>query len=232
MVPVEMKGGTEVTVHSWFMRPYIRGVLAILLGILLYWVLPKEVSQERRLLVSWNAGALFLLAVLGLLVYRSSPEQTYHLSQKEVPQRSTAIVTVNLSALFALVGTAYMLGATKNMEPVQVRWHLTLSMCAVVTAWLLVHSYFALYYARVYYDETEEEQQRPFAKGLEFPNVEIVDYSDFFYYSFTIGMCYQTSDVTITGRRLRRVSLIHAIISFLFVAGVLGLVVNIIASLL
>jgi uncharacterized membrane protein len=37
------------------------------------------------------------------------------------------------------------------------------------------------------------------------------------YYSFTIAMCYQTSDVPVTLARIRHVSLFHAIFSALFV---------------
>ena len=50
------------------------------------------------------------------------------------------------------------------------------------------------------------------------------------YYSFTIAMCYQTSDVTVTSTRIRRVTLVHAIFSFLFVTAIIGFVVNVISN--
>jgi uncharacterized membrane protein len=50
------------------------------------------------------------------------------------------------------------------------------------------------------------------------------------YYSFTIAMCYQTSDVSITSVKIRRITLLHAIFSFLFVSAIIGFVVNVISN--
>jgi len=69
-------------------------------------------------------------------------------------------------------------------------------------------------------------------KGLDFPNQELVDYWDFMYYSFTIAMCYQTSDVSVESVAMRRMTLFHSILSFILVAVVIGLVVNIISNLI
>jgi uncharacterized membrane protein len=43
-------------------------------------------------------------------------------------------------------------------------------------------------------------------------------------------MCYQTSDVTVTSVRIRRVTLVHTIFSFLFVTAIIGFVVNAISN--
>jgi uncharacterized membrane protein len=67
---------------------------------------------------------------------------------------------------------------------------------------------------------------------LEYPEnpTKEGDFWDFMYYSFTIAMCYQTSDVSITSMRIRRVTLLHTIISFLFVSAIIGFVVNVISN--
>ena len=70
----------------------------------------------------------------------------------------------------------------------------------------------------------------PVRKGLSFPNDEPPDYWDFLYYSFTIAMCYQTPDVTVSSRSMRRITLFHAVISFLYVTAILGLVINILSN--
>ena len=67
-------------------------------------------------------------------------------------------------------------------------------------------------------------------KGLSFPNDEPPDYWDFLYYAFTIAMCYQTSDVTVESRTMRRITLVHAVLSFLYVTANLGLVINILSN--
>ena len=67
-----------------------------------------------------------------------------------------------------------------------------------------------------------------FRKGLTFPgNKDVVDYWDFVYYSFTIAMCFQTSDVTITSPYMRRLTTFHATISYLFNLAILGLLLDV-----
>jgi len=58
------------------------------------------------------------------------------------------------------------------------------------------------------------------------------DYWDFLYFSFTIAVASQTSDVMVCSREARRTALAQSILSFFFNAAVLGLSVNIAAGLL
>ena len=83
---------------------------------------------------------------------------------------------------------------------------------------------------RLYYDDTVVDGKLTYHMGLEFAHREMADYWDFMYYAFTIAMCFQTSDVSITSVRIRRVTLMHAIFSFLFFTGVIGFVVNVISN--
>ena len=90
---------------------------------------------------------------------------------------------------------------------------------------------YGFYYASLYYQRVDGAEGPGWSKGLIFPEGDEPDYVDFLYYSFTIAMCYQTSDVAIRSRRMRRITLVHALLSFLFVTGILGLVVNVISNL-
>jgi len=51
---------------------------------------------------------------------------------------------------------------------------------------------------------------------------------DFAYFAFTIGMCYQVSDVTVASVRARRAVLLHSIISFTYNTMILALALNIV----
>ena len=57
------------------------------------------------------------------------------------------------------------------------------------------------------------------------------DYSDFLYFSFTIAVASQTSDVTVTTRAMRRLVLLQAVLSFIFNTTILAFSINIAASL-
>jgi len=84
-----------------------------------------------------------------------------------------------------------------------------------------------LRYAHLYYRGDREG-----TGGLEFPGKREPDDLDFAYFAFTIGMCYQTSDVTISSYAIRRTVLVHAIISFAYNTAILALALNLIFGLL
>lgn len=67
--------------------------------------------------------------------------------------------------------------------------------------------------------------------GLEFPGQRSPDLWDFTYYSFTIAMCFQTSDVSVRDSAIRRLTLMHAIYSFFYVAAIIGFTVNVLSNL-
>ncbi len=93
-------------------------------------------------------------------------------------------------------------------------------------SWFFVHTIMTLHYAHDHYS--------PRAGGrLEFPDKPPEpSYGDFLYFAFTIGAAAQTSDVTIASPRIRRVVLLHTVLSFLFNTTILALAVNVGASLL
>jgi transposase-like protein len=70
-------------------------------------------------------------------------------------------------------------------------------------------------------------------KPLRFPDHKLEpDYWDFLYFSFTIAVASQTSDVVLRSRSIRRAARAQSILSFYFNVAVLGLCINIAAGLL
>jgi uncharacterized membrane protein len=118
---------------------------------------------------------------------------------------------------FALVRAAQ---ATSGMKAFLV----TLGLLSVVLSWTIVHTVYALRYARAYYSEPDG--------GIEFNEEEPPTYTDFAYFAFTVGMTYQVADTNITSKAIRRITLHHAFLSYLFGAVLLGLVINVVATLL
>src|SRR4029079_18445221 len=96
----------------------------------------------------------------------------------------------------------------------------------IALSWAAVHTTFALHYAHEFYRGAQPG-------GLQFPSgdqPEDVDYWDFVYFSFVIGMTAQVSDVGITDRTIRRTATAHGIISFTFNTAPLALMVIVAAS--
>ena len=153
--------------------------------------------------------------------------QDYY-EDREPSNRYAMIVAVTFSSL-SMAGVGLMADISKNGPPIK-NLHTASSLLAIVLSWILLHAFYAFHYAHLYYDVDEGDPERPLRKGLSFPSDEPPDYWDFLYYSFTIAMCYQTSDVTVSSRSMRRVTLFHAILSFLYVTAILGLVINILSN--
>jgi uncharacterized membrane protein len=103
---------------------------------------------------------------------------------------------------------------------------LLLATTTIVLSWAFIHSIFAVHYAHEYYGDGRDH----IIGGMSFPEDQEPDYWDFMYFAFTIGMCAQVSDVTVSSKSIRRTVLSHSIVSFLFNAALLALTVNIAAS--
>ena len=101
---------------------------------------------------------------------------------------------------------------------------ITLGLFSVVLSWTVVHTVFMLRYARAYYFDPPG--------GIEFNEEEPPTYIDFAYYAFTIGMTYQVADTNITSKAVRRITLQHAVLAYLYGAVLLGLVINVVATFL
>ncbi len=217
--------------YSLIIRPLVRNTLVVVVAAAMYLIAPSQLSQESQLLFGWNMGATVLLGVLLVMMSRSDGEQAFQQAQSQAPSHFLSVMLAMLTAVICMVGTASMLNNTKQMTVLQTHLHLGLSMYTVISAWLIVHTYFALHYTRLYYDKVSSEDTS-FMKGLDFPGQGQPDYWDFMYYSLTIAMCFSTSDVTTTTTVMRRFSLFHAVVSFFFVTFVIGLVVGVVQNVL
>ncbi|MDE3072844.1 MAG: DUF1345 domain-containing protein [Pseudomonadota bacterium] len=102
---------------------------------------------------------------------------------------------------------------------------LLVGVLSIVLTWLFLNTMFALHYAHGFYGDFGEKHE-----GLEFPGSQQPDYWDFAYFAIVIGMTFQVSDVQITSRYLRRVVLLHSVISFFFNVFIIAITVNILAG--
>ena len=205
-------------------------IAAAIVAVAVAYLLTRGLPDELNLLIPYDVGVAVYISLFCVLMVRASPEDAAEMTRRGEPNNRLVLITVIALSVVSLVGVAAML----NHPPGRPRWeinlHMTASLFAVILSWFLVHIYFGLHYMQLYYDDTVVDGKRTYHLGLEFPERPTADFWDFMYYSFTIAMCYQTSDVTITSVRIRRVTLVHAIFSFLFVTALIGFVVNVISN--
>ncbi len=98
-----------------------------------------------------------------------------------------------------------------------------LCLATVALSWALTHTAFTLRYAHLYYREDDEG-----VGGLEMPGGQRPAYFDFAYLAFTVGMCFQVSDVTVASPQIRRALLLHALLSFVYNTAILAFVLNLV----
>ncbi len=193
----------------------------LIVGVTLAWVAPWQVA----VLTGWDALAIVVLSRVWFRVGRFSGDETKAFATREDDSRASADLLVLTASVASLGGAAF--GLLKAHQSAQVLKTLLMveTVLTVALSWAVVHTVFALRYAHEYYSTVPGAID--FKSGAYEP-----DYSDFAYVAFTVGMTYQVSDTDIRNRLVRRTVLRHALISYLFGAIIVALLVNVIASAL
>ena len=217
--------------YAAIINPGIRFILSVTVALLTYLILPQGTKFEIRLLLAWDLGVIFLLGIIFMMMKNADADYTMHRAQIQEPSNMGTLTLTVFISVASMVAVAFMLNDGEHWKEEPANLHLGLCTIAIFSAWFLLHTFFALHYARLYYDELDDGAPGKYKGGLEFPGGQLVDYWDFMYYSFTIAMCYQTSDVSVSNAPMRRLTLIHSILSFIFVALIIGLVVNVVSNL-
>jgi uncharacterized membrane protein len=179
---------------------------------------------QAATLIGWDFGAVFLMSWIWVAVGKLDAEDSRtHASREDPSLRLTELIVLAAGvALLAAVGLALIragnaTGATKA-------YMIALGVLSVALSWGLVHTVFTLRYARSYYRQP--------VGGIDFNEGDPPTYLDFAYLALTIGMTFQVSDTNLTTKAIRRIALSHALLSYLFGAVVVALVINVVSSLL
>ena len=222
-----MEGGTNT---SWVMRfgAMQRLASALVIAVAAFLVQPDFISWHTRLVVGWDLGALVYLGLAWALIACSDANGTRDHASAQDQSGYLIFLFVVSAACASIVAIGFVVGTIRELAFWPRAWHLALTIAALLSSWLLIQTVFAFHYARRFYDGGRRGHAE--APELLFPGANAPDYLDFAYYSFVIGMTSQVSDVAVTTRRMRRLTLIHAFLSFVFNIAVLALSINIIAS--
>lgn len=201
------------------------------LAALTFAILPSRLSWPVRIIASWDAFALTSLALAWAGILFTDFKTRMREAHLQDSSRVVICGCVVFAAVAALFGTGLLLGTTQGANVAESGRHVGLAALTVVSSWLLVHTVLALHYAHVSYHIAEEGGGKSPDAGLIFPATPHPEFLDFAYFSFVIGMTFQVSDVQITSRRLRRLVLLHSLLSFWFNTIIIALSINLASSL-
>lgn len=174
------------------------------------------------ILIGFDIAALvFFASALPLLNDNTATmRRTAETNDGNRPALLAITVLISIVILFA-VGT--LIAGRQTL-----RWDgVALIVGTLALTWLFANTVFALHYAHLYYLPSDGGDRG----GLEVPGTTTPGYWDFLYVSFTLGMTFQTSDVTISGAHMRKVVLGHSMAAFIFNMGILAFTVNAIGGL-
>jgi uncharacterized membrane protein len=215
-------------------RARARLLSSIAIGAALYLALPAEWRSSTRALIGWNTAATLYVAASFFLTSGARPDDIRRHALDADEGRIVALALAIVAAVAAFVAIVAQLTAVKEAKGVYHAMHLALACVTIVSAWTFTHLMFAQHYAHEYFIERESELTLPeeFRSGLHFPGAREPAYSDFVYFAFVIGVASQTADVEITSSVMRRISLLHSLLSFVFNTAILALSINIASGLI
>jgi len=222
----------DSALFSWIVRRSARARLAAALTIAVagYLALPEPVSWQIRLLASWDAGTLVYLVLAWMIIGSADAKSTRAHALAQDTSGYIIFLLVLAAACASIVAIGLVVATIKDLAFWSKAWYLTLTIVALLSSWLAIHTVFAFHYARAYY---RDERQHPARSGgLAFPGGADPGYTDFAYYSFVVGMTSQVSDVQVLASAMRRLTLVHSVLAFIFNIAVLALSINTIASAL
>jgi len=99
-----------------------------------------------------------------------------------------------------------------------------MSLAAILATWALLHTMYTARYARIYYDNDPG--------GIDFNSPDVdPQYSDFFYFSFNLGMTYQVSDTNVTSSQMRAEVLRHCLFSYIYGTVIIACTINLVINL-
>ncbi len=186
-------------------------------------------DAKTRAIINWDIGAFIFLALAIQLFVSRAPGQMAAEAEAQEEGEWTIFWVMLLGTIFSFVALSSEFSGLKDLPTVERSLHVALVAATLLLSWLLAHMVFTFRYAHEWYDLDEQGKTKG---GLDFPSDDLPDYFDFLYFSVVVGMTFQVSDVQVTSRRLRRLVLLHGLLSFLFNTVIVALTVNIAAGLL
>jgi uncharacterized membrane protein len=174
--------------------------------------------------LGWCALALVFLGSAWPMFLPMDGATTKAHARADDVSRPTADLLLVAASVASLIAVGYTLIVAGNRHGTTEALLIGLAVLSVSFGWMVVHTVYMLRYAGAYYGDP--------VGGIDFGDDKEPDYRDFAYLALTIGMTYQVSDTTLKTKYFRHMALRHALLSYLFGAVIVGVTINVVASLL
>jgi uncharacterized membrane protein len=215
------------------LEPALGLAIGAIVGLLLALLNPLGQGWSVRLGAALDITMICSLIHPWLIILTSSYQQTRQRAAVDFPGRTTFGLIRLLVSIAGLVAAIWLLRPeAPGTSTARTVLDLALGIVAIATSWLLLHTAYTMRYAHLYFygdSDGADNQADTRAGGLRFVGAPPDDL-DFAYFAFTVGMTFQTSDTGVTTRRMRRVVLAHALLSFVYNTTIVALAISLIAG--
>lgn len=208
------------------MHPIQRVLISVAVSTAICFLLPLKIPLLSSLMLAWAIFSLCYLILCWIVFIKRPVAEIRKKAKKDDGGVLFVFILIVVSSFASMFTVLLLMIAEKHTEHNIL--YLPLAISGMMLSWIMVHSTYTFHYAHMYYDDDDKGKD---AGGLEFPGNANPNYLDFAYFAFVIGCTFQVSDVDISSPKIRRVALLHGLLSFGLNTFVVALTINIIAGL-
>jgi uncharacterized membrane protein len=202
-------------------------IIAFAAGFAVFLLLTSREMNATNVLIGWNVTAVVFIVISWRRMLWATVADIRRRSEDLDFSDTFVLLLSVVAALASLAGIGLDLHSVKDAPAAVALIRAIAAIVTILISWIFLHTLFTIQYAHHFYGGSDK------GEGLIFPDkIEQPLYWDFLYYAFTIGVAAQTADVAVASRGMRKLTLLHAVLSFLFNTTILALAINMGASLL
>ncbi|KEA05638.1 membrane protein [Rhizobium rhizogenes] len=201
-------------------------LVAIAIGVAVFLLLTSRTVNAGNMLIAWNATAIIYI-VFSLYRMLTADARLIRKRSADLDFSDALLLFLSIAAAVASIGgIALDLLGIKDAPPDVAFFRVAMAIVTILISWAFLHILFTIHYAHRFYGGSGKGEGLVFAVPVDEPI-----YWDFLYFSFTIGVASQTADIGVSSVSMRKLVLLHSILSFLFNTTILALAINVGASL-
>lgn len=217
------------------LSPLKRGILSLLAAVVVFFLIFKlDLKPLIILIFCWLAFSLVFLFLDWQVILHRKVDDIRKKARADDGNAVFVFATIIIASLASMFAIFFLI-TSKDKGVQKEIYFLPAVLGAMILSWIMVQTQYIFHYAREYYDEDPSGKKEE-TGGLKFPTEDEnetyhPDYLDFAYYSFCMGCTFQVSDVSITSRNLRKITMIHGLLAFFMNTFVVALTINLVAGL-
>jgi uncharacterized membrane protein len=198
--------------HGRFYTALVFGLVTALVA--------RGMGFDAPLLAGGDVFYLIFLLLCGAMIARQKPGD---LKRRAKTEDEGVVVVLFITVATMAFFTDAVFTALNRKHGIEIPV-LALAGSGALLGWFVLHTLMAFHYANIhYFDDPDIEGDE---KDLDFPGRGDPGPWDFLYYSFVVGMTAQVSDVQVRTTVMRRATLLHGVVSFIFNTVFIAMAVN------